>query len=109
MYRRVASNTPYDELVAGIVLATGRAPDQSYEEYAGEMSSYFRETDPADFAARDTMPFFWTRRDLEKPEDKALAFAHSFLGVNLVEQDETLAQEARQLGEKLRAAVVQDR
>lgn len=83
MYRRVVRNTPYDEVVAGIVLATGRAPGQSYEEYASEMSSYFRETDPADFASRETMPFFWTRRDLKKPEDKALAFAHSFLGVSL--------------------------
>src|SRR5262245_40410987 len=47
------------------------------------MSSYFRKNDPADFAARSTMPYFWTRKLLGKPEGKALAFAHTFLGVSL--------------------------
>jgi hypothetical protein len=47
------------------------------------MSSYFRKDDPADFAARPTMPYFWTRRLLGKPEEQALSFAHSFLGVSL--------------------------
>jgi hypothetical protein len=47
------------------------------------MSSYFRKDNPADFAARSTMPYFWTRRLLGKPEEQALAFAHAFLGVSL--------------------------
>src|SRR5262245_23660744 len=47
------------------------------------MSSYFRKNDPADFAARSTMPYFWTRKLLGKPEEQALAFAHAFLGVSL--------------------------
>ena len=32
---------------------------------------------------RETMPHYWTRRTLTKPEDKALGFAHSFLGIRL--------------------------
>lgn len=83
VYRRVRENEPYDKLVAGIALAVGRRSQQSFADYCGEMSSYFRKDKPADFAARDTMPYFWTRRTLGKPEEQALAFAHSFLGVNL--------------------------
>jgi len=83
VYRRVRDNEPYDKLVAGIALAVGRRSEQSFKDYCGEMSSYFRKDNPADFAARDTMPYFWTRRTLGKPEEQALAFAHSFLGVNL--------------------------
>ncbi len=83
MYRRIAENMPYDELIAGIVLASSREPDQDYEEYAAEMSSYFRKDDPADFAERDTMPYFWARRNLRQPEEKALGFSYAFLGVRL--------------------------
>jgi hypothetical protein len=81
---RVQKNEPYDKLVAGIVLATGRtSPDQSYEDYAREMSSYLKRENPADFADRPNMPFFWLRQNVRKPQEKALAFAHSFLGVRI--------------------------
>ena len=83
IYRRVADNMPFDKLIAGIVLATSRGDDQTYDEYAQEMSSYLRDDKPADFALRPSMPHFWTRRTVEKPEDRALAFAHSFLGLRL--------------------------
>lgn len=81
--RRLRDNVPYDKLVAGIVLATSRKPGQSFEDFCGEMSAYFRKDKPADFAARETMPYFWTRRLLGKPDERALSFAHAFLGVNL--------------------------
>ena len=80
---RVEKNTPYDELVAGIVLATGRRPGQSYLDYATEMSSYVRKNDPADFSDRDSMPHYWSRQNIRKPEEKALSFAHAFLGVQI--------------------------
>jgi hypothetical protein len=84
IYERVAANTPYDELAAGIVLATTRSsPDQSYEELAKEMAAYYRSENPADFADRDTMPYFWARRNVRMPQEKALAFSHSFLGVRI--------------------------
>jgi hypothetical protein len=83
LHRRLADNVPYDQIVAGIVLATSRRPDQSFDEYCAEMSSYFRQQDPADFAARETMPLFWSRRALGPSEEKARAFAYSFLGVRL--------------------------
>ena len=83
IHRRVASNMPYDQLVAGIVLAQSRGPDQSREDYATEMSSYVRQESPADFSLRKTMPHYWTRETVSEAKDKALAFAHSFLGIQL--------------------------
>ncbi len=84
IYKRVANNTHYDELVAGIVLAKGRSKaDQTYEDYAKEMSAYFRDENRKDFADRPDMPYFWQRGNLRKAEEKSLAFAHTFLGVRI--------------------------
>lgn len=83
MHERLRENIPYDELVSRIVLASSRAAGQSYDDYAAEMSSYFREDSPADFARRQTMPHYWTRRSMQKPEDASQAFAHNFLGLRL--------------------------
>ncbi|NJN05873.1 MAG: DUF1549 domain-containing protein [Rhodobacteraceae bacterium] len=84
IFARLARNESYDKIVAGIVLATGRTrADQTYEEYAREMSSYLRKEDPADFSERPNMPYFWLRQNVRKPQEKALAFAHSFLGVRI--------------------------
>ncbi|MEA3207236.1 MAG: hypothetical protein QOE70_293 [Chthoniobacter sp.] len=84
IYRRVAKNEPYDKLAAGIILATSRsAPGQSYKDYALEMASYLRSDHRADFAQRESMPYFWARKNVQKPEDRALAFAHAFLGVRI--------------------------
>lgn len=81
--KRIEDNVSYDELIRRIVLALGRSDRQTYDEYAAEMSGYFREDSPAEFSDRATMPHFWSRRTLSEPDDKALAFAHSFLGIRL--------------------------
>ena len=82
--RRIATNEPYDKLAAGIILAISRSrPDQSYKDYALEMASYLRTENRADFARRETMPHFWARKNVQKPEDRALSFAHAFLGVRI--------------------------
>lgn len=83
IYNRLQDNVPYDRIVRGIVLSTGRRDGQSYDDYAAETTAYFRDESATKFAQRDTMPHYWTRRNLEKPEDKALAFAHTFLGIRL--------------------------
>jgi hypothetical protein len=83
VYARLQENVPYDELVRRIVLATGRSDGESFDEYSREMSAYFRDEGPADFSERDTMPHYWTRRSMEKPEEAAQAFAHNFLGIRL--------------------------
>lgn len=84
MKERVAKNEPYDQMMAGIILASGRTKEgQSYEEFSKEMSGYFRAESPLNFADRATMPYFWQRQNLQKAEEKALAFSHSFLGVRI--------------------------
>ncbi len=86
IYKRVESNTPYSELVRGIVLAVSRKPDQDYDSYAADMGAYFHPSNNSrkDYAEHDYMPYFWIRRTLvNKPEEMALAFSHTFLGVRL--------------------------
>jgi hypothetical protein len=84
IYKRVAENQPYDQLAAGIILATSRtSQEQTFEQYAHEMGSYFRLQQPADFTTRPNMPYYWQRRNVQKPEEKSLAFAHTFLGVRI--------------------------
>ena len=80
---RLEENTPYDELVQKIVLAQGRRPGQSYDDYAAETSSYFSETVDVNFADRETMPHYWTRRSMQDSKQAAEAFAHNFLGIRL--------------------------
>lgn len=83
IYQRVAKNTPYDEIIEGIVLAKGREPSEDFNAYCQQMSSYYHPGSEAEFADRSTMPHFWTRRNLRQPEEKALGFAQSFLGVQI--------------------------
>ncbi|MBI1371472.1 MAG: DUF1549 domain-containing protein [Phycisphaera sp.] len=84
IYKRVATNVPYDKIVEGIVMAKGRtSDDQDYVAYATEMSSYLKKDHPADFADRETMPHYWARRNMKKPEERALSFSYAFLGVRL--------------------------
>ncbi|HVJ79545.1 MAG TPA: DUF1549 domain-containing protein, partial [Planctomycetia bacterium] len=81
--KRVEENVPYDKIVEGIVLATSREKGQTYEQYAKQMSDAGRADKPGCLADRETMPFFWGRRNVAKSEEKALNFAYAFLGVRL--------------------------
>jgi hypothetical protein len=81
--RRVENNVPYDQIVAGILLATSRRPGEPFEDYTREMSEYCRKDHPADFAARDTLPWFWSRITMDRPEEKALAVSHAFMGIRM--------------------------
>ena len=83
IYQRLLSNEAYDELIADIVKAKSRPGSQSFEEYAAEMTALYQDQTANQFSQRQTMPHYWSRRSLEKSEDKALAFAHSFLGIRL--------------------------
>lgn len=83
LHRRIADNVGYDEIARGIILATSRRPGQSYDDYVMELVSYMRQKDPVDFAAQPWMPYYWFRANLGSTDDKALSFAHIFLGVRL--------------------------
>ena len=81
--RRVADNTPYDELAAGIITSVSRPKDKSYREYCEEMSEVYRDGSGKEFAELDNMTFYWARRDLRQPPERAIAFAYSFMGVRI--------------------------
>jgi hypothetical protein len=84
IYRRVNENMSYDKIIEGLVLAKGRdKPGESYLDYCREMGSYMRQENPADFTARETMPYYLSRRNVQKPEEKALSFSYAMLGVRL--------------------------
>jgi hypothetical protein len=83
IYRRVRGNEPYDRLMAGIVLGTSRNKDESYNEYCAAMSAIRRGEDGVHFADRESMPYFWARRNFTSADDRAIGFAYSFLGVRL--------------------------
>src|SRR5690606_10880314 len=59
IYQRVADNTPYDDLVEGIVLGQSRRPGQTYLEYCEEMSHISQNKEGASFADRPTMEYYW--------------------------------------------------
>ena len=80
---RVAQNVPYDELIAGIVLATSREEGQSFEDFCAEMGKYYRDDDPVSFAEHHSLPQYWSRRNIRQPEEKALSFAYAFMGVRI--------------------------
>ena len=82
IYQRIADNRPYDELAAGIILGTSRDKGESYTEYCESMSKIYQ-GDPEDFAERESMPYYWARRDIRQPEEKTIAFAYSFMGMRI--------------------------
>ena len=83
IYRRVEKNVPYDELVAGIVLGKSRNDGESYTQYCQSMSKIYKAEDGASFADRETMSLYWARRDFRRAPERAISFAHSFLGVRI--------------------------
>src|SRR5207248_2687039 len=82
IYKRVAENVPYDKLMQGIVLATSRNPDQSYTDYCKEMSDIYRGGDKH-YADRDGLTYFWGRQNFNTPQERALGFAYTFMGLRI--------------------------
>jgi hypothetical protein len=81
IYQRVESNMPYDQIVEGIVVANDRKPDETYTEYCSRMSDMAREGVNAEDL--ETLPHYWMRREFQNGENRAISFAHAFLGVRI--------------------------
>jgi hypothetical protein len=83
IYKRVRENVPYDKLVEGIVLSTSRPPGQTYREYSEEMTGLYRKTPEGNYADHPGLTHFWARRNIPQPQQKALSFAYTFLGIRI--------------------------
>ena len=82
MQKRLEDNMPYDKIVEGIVTANTSEPGESYEQFCKNMTQICS-GDLDQFANRESMPYYWARRNFQKPEDRAIGFAYTFLGVRI--------------------------
>jgi hypothetical protein len=82
IHERVEKNVPYDQIMAGIVAGTSRQEGESFQEFCESMNQ-IQQDDSLTFAERETMPFFWARRNVRQNEEKALSFAYSFMGIRI--------------------------
>lgn len=88
LLKRVQANVPYDKIVEGIVLATSRPVNESYTDYAEEMTDLYRKDSNRHHAERQYadhpgLTHFWARRTVAQPQQKALSFAYTFLGIRI--------------------------
>src|SRR5580704_4568029 len=81
--KRVRQNVPYDKLVEGIVLASSRRQGETYTEYSNEMTGLYRKTPEGNYADHPGLTHFWARRNIAQPQQKALSFAYTFLGIRI--------------------------
>nr|WP_146533163.1 DUF1549 and DUF1553 domain-containing protein [Rubripirellula reticaptiva] len=81
--KRLDENVSYDEIIEGIVTANSRQPGEDYQQYCDSMTKACAPGGEALFAERDGMPMYWARRNFQKPEERAIGFAYSFLGVRI--------------------------
>jgi hypothetical protein len=69
--------------VEGMVTAVSRNPGESYADFCAAMTKIETSGGKESFADRPQMPYFWARNNLNKPEEKAIGFAYSFLGIRI--------------------------
>lgn len=80
---RVEKNVPYDQIAEGIILAVSRQDGESYEAYSERMSGYYHKDRKGSFADQPSMTHYWIRLEFQKPEERALGFAYTFLGLRI--------------------------
>lgn len=80
---RIEKNVPYDELAEGIILAVSRDEGESYKQYCERMSSYHDKQSGVTFSDQPSLTHYWIRREFRTPEERALGFAYTFLGLRI--------------------------
>ncbi|QDT55049.1 hypothetical protein Pan44_30900 [Caulifigura coniformis] len=83
IYKRVAENTPYDQLMEGIILAVSRNPGESYYDYCVRTSKMYGKNPTASFAEQPGLTYFWGRQNFDQPEERAIGFAYAFMGIRI--------------------------
>ncbi|KAA1260609.1 hypothetical protein LF1_31490 [Rubripirellula obstinata] len=81
--KRLDDNVPYDELVEGIVSAESREEGEDYRQFCENMTQACQPGGEDLFAERSGLPLYWSRRNFKKPEERAIGFAYTFLGVRI--------------------------
>lgn len=81
--KRIADNMPYDEIVAHMVTGVSRKPGESYAEYCETLTKIERGEEGFSYADRPDMPYFWARQNLRLPEERAIGFAYTFMGIRI--------------------------
>ena len=81
--KRLDENMPYDEMMEGIVMAKSREQGEDYRGYCENMTKLCMPGNEDLYAAREGLPLFWARRNFQKPEERAIGFAYTFLGVRI--------------------------
>lgn len=80
---RIEKNVPYDQLAEGIILAVSRQDGESYSAYCERMSGYYHKDAKGRFADQPSLTYYWSRREFLKPEERAMGFAYTFLGLRI--------------------------
>lgn len=83
IYARVSKNEPYDKLMEGIVMGSSRTKDESYTDFCKSMSEICTPKSEKSYADRDSLSYYWARRNFAKAEDRAVGFAYTFLGIRI--------------------------
>ncbi len=82
IYKRIAENVPYDQLIEGIVVAQSRLPGETYRQYCERLSSYYHK-EGGSFADQPGLIYFWGRNNFRTDEDRAIGFAYTFMGTRI--------------------------
>ncbi len=80
---RVEQNMPYDDMMEGIVLAVSRREGETYTQYCERMSGYHHKDVKGSFAEQPSLTTYWARREFQKPEERAMGFAYTFMGIRI--------------------------
>jgi hypothetical protein len=65
-------------------LSKSREEGEDYLTYCKTLSDITRDvSDERTFAERKTMPYYWSRTNVNLPEEKAISFAYAFMGARI--------------------------
>ena len=83
IFKRVAANVPYDDIVEGIVMANSFEDGEDYYDYCVELSSINHKNSDKTYADRSGLTHYWARRNFRTNEERAIGFAYTFLGIRI--------------------------
>ncbi|MFO0922282.1 MAG: DUF1549 domain-containing protein, partial [Pirellulales bacterium] len=83
IYERIENNVPYDKMVEGIVTAVSKQSGESYRDYCQAMTEISKDPTGKAYADRESLMYYWARRNQRTSEERAIGFAYAFLGVRI--------------------------